>query len=227
MAAATAQSLGCPAMPAPAVGFRRLLARAWVYDLLQLAVGSNVSHRRFIKEHVRLLPGERVLDIGCGPATILRTLPEGVDYVGIDESAKYIDAARRKWGHRGEFHRVDATARLPENDFDVVLVMGVLHHLDDVGCRRLLCLAAGSIKPQGRLVAIEPARQRNEAAAAAWLISRDRGAYVRDAQGYAALARPAFSAVVVRTRNDLLRIPYTHAVLVCRKPRPRSIEESR
>jgi SAM-dependent methyltransferase len=213
------QGLGCAAMPAPAVRFRRLLARALVYDLLQLAVGSNVSHRKFIDEYVRPLPRERILDIGCGPATILRALPDRVDYVGIDESAEYIDAARRKWGRRGEFHRVDATAtELPENDFDVALVMGVLHHLDDMGCLRLLRIAAGSLKPNGRLVAIEPARELGQRRIAAWLIGRDRGAHVRSASSYVHLARSRFASVDVDIRRDLLRVPYTHVILECADP---------
>jgi SAM-dependent methyltransferase len=206
-------------MPAPAVGVRRLLGRALVYDLLQLAVGSNVSHRTFIDDYVRPLPSERMLDIGCGPAMILRALPDGVDYVGIDKSAEYVDAARRKWGRRGEFHRVDATAaELPKNDFDVALVMGVLHHLDDTGCLRLLRIAARSLKPNGRLVAIEPAREFGQRRIAAWLIGRDRGAHVRTASSYADLARSRFASVDVDVRRDLLRVPYTHAILECADP---------
>jgi ubiquinone/menaquinone biosynthesis C-methylase UbiE len=208
-------------MPTAAAGIRRLLARAWVYDLLQLAVGSNASHRKFVEEHVRPRPGDRILDIGCGPARILRALPEGVDYVGIDESAEYIEAARKTWGHRGQFHRVDArAAELPESDFDVALVMGVLHHLDDGGCWQLLRGAARSLKPQGRLVGIEPVRKPGQARVASWLINRDRGAYVRSPDDYADLARPHFGSVTVEVRNDLLRLPYTHAILQAAKGRP-------
>jgi hypothetical protein len=48
---------------------------------------------------------------------------------------------------------------------------------------------------------------------ARWLIGRDRGAHVRGADAYAELARASFGSVRVSTRDDLLRVPYTHAVL--------------
>lgn len=206
-------------MSAPAVGIRRLLASARVYDLLQLAVGSNRSHERFVREFVRPAGGERLLDIGCGPAGVLRALPATVRYTGIDESKEYVEAARRTWGDRGEFFRMDACdAELPAAAFDVVVVMGVLHHLDEAGCTKLLRLAARSLIDEGRLVVIEPAREPGQGRVAAWLIAHDRGENVRDAAGYAELVRPYFTEVTLEVRSDLLRIPYTHAILQARLP---------
>ena len=38
---------------------------------------------------------DAVLDVGCGPADVLRYLPE-VDYVGIDRSSTYVPEASRR-----------------------------------------------------------------------------------------------------------------------------------
>lgn len=198
-----------------------VLAQPWGYKLLQFAVGSDESHHRFIDEQVRLAPGERLLDIGCGPGHILRSLPDHVDYVGVDVSPEYIEAARDEWGERGEFHCLDVSRPASiGTGFDVVLVMGVLHHIDDAGCAALLTLASGALAPTGRFVAIEPAWAPRQGAIARWLIGRDRGEHVRDATGYGRLVEPHFGSVSVTRRRDLLRIPYTHAILQCREPEP-------
>jgi 2-polyprenyl-3-methyl-5-hydroxy-6-metoxy-1,4-benzoquinol methylase len=194
----------------------RLLSWARAYKLLQVFVGSNQSHRRFVAEHVRPGPGARLLDVGCGPGHILRALPSGVRYVGVDASADYIAAARRDWGDRAEFH----CARADELDlggrrFDVVVAMGLLHHLDDRECAALIAFARSSLDPGGRLVTIDPAYAPGQARLARWLIGRDRGEHVRDTAEYRRLASSSFLDVEALTRDDLLRVPYTHAVLEC------------
>jgi SAM-dependent methyltransferase len=197
-------------------GTRRLLAVPRLYELLQVAVGSNASHRRFVSEYLRPRPGDRVLDVGCGTGRVLRALPPGVSYLGLDASPEYIRAAREAWGDRGEFRCVDVReAALPESSFELVMTMGVLHHLDDEGCAGLASLAARSLTPGGRFVAIEPAHAEGQGRIAGWLIGHDRGEHVRSAEGYAALARAAFPSVKASTRDDLLRVPYTHAVIEC------------
>jgi SAM-dependent methyltransferase len=195
---------------------RGFLSRGWAYERLQTAVGSNRSHARFLAEYVEPRYGERLLDLGCGPAHILGALPAGVAYVGVDPSDAYIDRAKRRWGDRGEFRVGDGREPLGSKaSFDVVLAMGVLHHLDDAGCAALIGNAARSLAPGGRFVTIDPARAEGQPRTAAWLIGKDRGSFVRTAEAYAELARGAFGSVRAGARSDLLRVPYTHAVLVC------------
>jgi SAM-dependent methyltransferase len=56
----------------------------------------------YLSEHVRPVPGEKVLDIGCGPGDILENLP-AVDYLGFDINLKYVEAAQERFGRRGRF----------------------------------------------------------------------------------------------------------------------------
>ena len=172
-------------------------------------------------EYVRPVPGERLLDIGCGTGDILDYLPAPV-YTGFDISVAYVEAARRRFGSRGEFFVGDAgdrrlLDRCPAGTFDVVLATAVIHHLDDAAALQLLSLAAHALRPGGRLITIDPCFTRSQPALARWFVSNDRGRYVRDPDGYLQLATRIFQATNIAVREDLLRIPYTHAIMRCLK----------
>ena len=76
-------------------GLYSLLYNPYIYTKLMRILGSEKSTRRFVKEFVRPFPGCRILDIGCGPAVILKFLPEDTIYHGFDASEVYIDATKK------------------------------------------------------------------------------------------------------------------------------------
>lgn len=197
-------------------GPRRALSVPAVYALFQDVVGAQSSRRAFLGEYVRPRDGERILDIGCGPAQVLEHLPESCPYTGFDLSAAYIDTARKRWGARGEFFcaAVDAAALDRLAPADVVLAMGILHHLDDDQARGLFALARRALRPGGRLVTFDGAFTPGQSPIARWLLRNDRGRHVRTPESYQSLARETFPHVEIHVRHDLIRIPYTHAILV-------------
>lgn len=198
---------------------QRLLGRPSVYRAFGALIGAEPGRRRFVRDHVRAEAGWRVLDIGCGPADLLPHLPD-VTYVGFDANPAYIEAARARHGARGAFHR----ARVCEEgldahaDYDLVLAIGLLHHLDDEEGARLFTLARRALRPGGRLVTLDGCFAQGQSRLARFFLSRDRGAHVRTERGYVQLARRAFSSVRVTVREDLLRLPYTHVILECVRP---------
>lgn len=197
-------------------GVRALLSDPRIYELFQRAVGADHERRKVVADHLRPRDGERILDIGCGPGTLLPHLGDVV-YTGVDLSEAYIEQARGAFGSRATFIVGDATALDPKlGPFDAMIMIGVQHHIDDPGVEGMLMTAAGMLAPQGRLIAVEPALLPEQRRAARFVITRDRGQHVRTPEEYARLARPAFANVEHRVRRDLLRIPYDHCVLECR-----------
>ena len=96
--------------------------------------------------------------------------------------------------------------------------MGLLHHLSDEEALGTLHLAHDSLKPNGRLITIDPALGvEGQPRVARWLIERDRGQNVREPEHYLRLARSVFGKVDVEIRHDRLNVPYTHFIMKCQK----------
>ncbi|MGA7986602.1 MAG: class I SAM-dependent methyltransferase [Burkholderiales bacterium] len=195
---------------------RTVLARPGVYSLFRRLVGRDAARAVYARQYLRLEPGQRVLDIGCGTGDILEFLPP-VRYVGYDVSQSYIERARRRFGDRGEFHcrAVDDDLPLPEGGYELVIAHGLLHHLDDDAARTLFRVAHRALTSGGRLVTFDGCFTEDQSPAARFFLSLDRGRHVRDRASYEALARTAFGQVKASVRHDLIRLPYTHLIMEC------------
>ena len=201
-------------------GLRSVLNHSPIYGLFQWLVGANRLRSYIAELTVAPRPGTlRILDIGCGPAHLLDFLGD-VEYVGLDLSAEYIEAARRRFGPRGQFfqQQLCADTNLNHGTFDRILAVGLLHHLDDDQARRLFSLARSLLRPQGTLITVDACFSPDQHWMARWLISRDRGQNVRNLEGYRRLAVDPFPDCQAVQRHDLLHIPYTHAILRCSLP---------
>lgn len=195
-------------------GLRAILTRPQVYAAFQRLLGATKARRVFVERYVRVEPGARVLDIGCGPGVIVEALP-AVDYVGFDPSASYIEAARKRFGDRAQFFVGEVQSVDPAmlGKFDCVIAVGVLHHLDDAGARQLFATASTVLRDNGRVVTIDGCFSEQQSRLSRAIVARDRGEHVRTGDQYRALAQSAFEHVVVYEHHDLLTIPYCHAVL--------------
>lgn len=195
----------------------RVLAVPAVYRAWGRFVGGK-NRGAFAHDYVRARAGDRVLDIGCGPADVLQYLPD-VDYTGFDINPEYIATATRNYGDRGRFYcqRVNEESLGNHEGFDIVLASGILHHLDDGEAEKLVNLAHTALKPGGRLITLDGVFVHDQSALARFIISRDRGEFVRDERGYRDLAARLFTRIDATIRTDLIRIPYTHLILECVK----------
>ena len=199
-------------------GIRSVLSHPRIYDLFQNIMGARSRRREFSTNFIRACPGNRLLDVGCGTAQILDYLPEGVDYWGYDINPEYIATAQAKFDGKQRFacRLIEESEIAGMPPFDIVLAIGLLHHLDDETARNILRLSKLALKPAGRFVSIDPVFTVGQNHMARFLIRADRGQNVRTAEGYSALVRHEFHLVkgIVRHR---IWIPYTHFLMECQK----------
>jgi SAM-dependent methyltransferase len=191
----------------------------FLYNLLQDAIGGNALRRRFIRHHVRAKAGDKVIDIGCGPAQILPWLPE-VDYLGLDVNPACIASAKRMHPDRGTFV-VGNTESLWDDsrfrDADVVIGLGILHHLDDNEAEHCIRFAHRALKQGGRFVCFEACWVPNQGFLSSYIMSKDPGQNIRTEQMYRQLAGDVFKNVNAWVDTKPLRIPYVMIFLECQK----------
>jgi SAM-dependent methyltransferase len=194
---------------------RSVLAIPAAYNLWWNVVGGPGFAKVLVREYLQPRVGARILEIGCGPGTIVGYLPR-VEYLGFDLSSKYIEAARKRFP-RAQFvcERVRGFSLAKHQSFDAVLALGILHHLDDQEAKQLFQIAHDALKSGGKLITLDGVWTSDQSGTARWLLARDRGENVRSEAEYVKIASEVFVNVRPSVRHDLLRIPYTHLILEC------------
>jgi SAM-dependent methyltransferase len=201
-------------------GIKRIFTLSWAYTLFQNLVGATKG-AKWVSDHFwRVQDGQKVVDIGCGPANTVHILPAGVRYVGFDVSEKYIGHAREKFS--GDPNKIflvgvaeDFVTDLPPQmqGADLVIMNGLLHHLDDDEALTALRLARVALAPHGRLVCLEACFLLSQAPFAHWMLKQDRGQNVRSEPEWKALIAQVFGKFETNILTGLLRIPYTQIVI--------------
>ena len=188
-----------------------LLEVAQIYSKLQNIIISPNFHDVLINEYIQPFPNCTVLDVGCGPATILEHLPE-VKYFGLDHNPKYIAAASKKYGAQGTFicAEVDQLSEYGLKTFDRILLLAVMHHLDDEKLVKLVSELKKRLNNGGMLITFDVAFEENQNLIAKFLAANDRGKHVRTKEEYLEFLSSELKVVKADLRHDLLRVPYTH-----------------
>ncbi len=195
---------------------RNLLSFPAFYQFFQDQLIGQKKLREFIvRDILRPRRRERILDIGCGPADILKLL-DGVEYVGFDSNPRYIHYDRRKYGNRGKFFCAPFTevnsAQL--GMFDTVLAFQLLHHIPPKEVPEFLQLVRSVLSPNGRFITLDPCYTQNSSSLERLMFSNDRGKYVSTVEQYQALLSPSFANLKTIVRNDILRFKIHFTVMI-------------
>jgi ubiquinone/menaquinone biosynthesis C-methylase UbiE len=140
----------------------------------RLMAQNAVASERQLWTAAGIVPGARVVDIGCGPGAVLVEMarivaPDG-EAIGVEPDRRARNAADDEIATTGVTcaRVIDGTATatgLPAADFDVVMVRHVLHHLGSA-VPEAVSHAASLLRPGGRLYLVDtPADQIREGTA--------------------------------------------------------------
>jgi SAM-dependent methyltransferase len=178
--------------------------------LMGFLLGAN-TYSTLVNEYIQPMPGISVLDVGCGPAEILELLQD-VNYIGLDHNPNYIATATKKYGAKGTFicAGVDQLNDFGLKTFDRIIILGVMHHLDDAQLAKLMMSLKDRLNQGGTLITFDVAYEDKQNLIAKLLAKNDRGRFVRTKEQYLKFIELAFKVEQADLRHDLLRVPYTH-----------------
>lgn len=175
-------------------------------------IGASNEMKRVIGEAVTPLPGECLLDFGCGNGR-LAPYVDGVKYIGVDSNRSYIENARQQYGSPTTLFVCGDLLDLAQLDIDPVdhvVSIGVLHHLEDDVAEVALRSALAILKPTGKMVTIDPCFEPSQPSFARVLMALDRGRFVRHPADYRRLVERAGGVVKGEVWNGVYKFPYTH-----------------
>lgn len=200
-------------------GLYSLLTRPHIYSFFQRLMGSHYKYRTYINEFMKPWEGASILDIGCGTADILDFLPSNIDYVGYDMSKDYIRYAKNKYGKRAKFfnERVNKMTLVYEEPFDIVLVDGLLHHLNDDESKMLFQIGYRALHDKGIMLTIDPTFDDRQGLIDRFITSKDRGNHVRTPEEYKNIANSVFSNIELKILKSGKLITLTCCIVKCHK----------
>ncbi|MFO1064568.1 MAG: methyltransferase domain-containing protein [Pirellulales bacterium] len=150
----------------------------WISDL-----GRNIVERGFVRHRQELRAyaakcGGPVLDLGCGTG-LLSGVFEANRYLGVDVNERMLKAARARNPRHRYMLSDGSTIPVTRHRFDLVVIVGVLHHLDDESALRLLREAARVLTVQGRIYVCEDVPARNGNSIGGVVNRCDLGSHIR------------------------------------------------
>lgn len=171
--------------------YRRLLAHPFVYDRVRPLVigGLDMSP---VYDSLEAGVNDVIVDVGCGTGDALHYLPSFKTYHGFDVDAGAIEVAReRAAGRPGVTYEARALTAgdLSSVQPSLVILAGLLHHLDDSQAVELLTMLART--PSIRRIVTQDVVYLPRERVSNLLARLDRGRFVRDEPGYRKLTAQA------------------------------------
>lgn len=160
------------------------------YYFSDFVIGILTLNYFFIKKIIRKeMPNinkVRVLDFGCGTG-VLASMFNKSRYIGFDLDVDVVSFAEKK--RPGYSFKVgNATSFKIDNRFDLILVVGVLHHLNDLEVKKTALIINRLLLAAGKVLIIEATHPIKSFNVIGTILRKlDRGSYVRNVDKYSEL----------------------------------------
>jgi 2-polyprenyl-3-methyl-5-hydroxy-6-metoxy-1,4-benzoquinol methylase len=120
-------------------------------------IQSKWHHLKFERVAQQIGDRRRVLDIGCGPGTLLGALGDGHQCVGVDITEPQIEYANQVYAGPNCSFYACALQDLPELEpFDAVSAIEVIEHLPSEMAKATMRDAIRRLRPGGKLILTTP-----------------------------------------------------------------------
>jgi cyclopropane fatty-acyl-phospholipid synthase-like methyltransferase len=146
----------------------RLRALTKLYDRLMALTFPDQELKRRLVDQAAVLPGQRVLDVGCGTGTLAvltkQTVP-GAEVVGLDADEEVLAMARAKAAHASVdltlYRALAKEADLPAASFDRVVSSLFFHHIRPEDKVQVLRRVHDLLRPGGELHLLDWSRPQD------------------------------------------------------------------
>jgi trans-aconitate methyltransferase len=183
----------------------------WLRKLPELNYRETKSRIAAVRDRL----GEpRVLDVGCGTGEFAH-LFDPQSYLGVDVSDAYVRfAQRRKPQHRFECSDMRAWESAGRT-FSLVLVNGILHHLDDTTAREVLGRAVACGAPGSTVLVIEDVELPNAGLGTRLVHRLDEGEHIRSRDVWQELVG---GVIPIAESSSYVSGVCPYLLMVCPKP---------
>ena len=190
-----------------------LFDNASLYKFFQFSV-SRRNTSSVIREEILKPDGvQDVLDFGCGIGYHSLEFPNA-NYLGIEPLQSCVKKAHKLFNETNRrFILGDhkTLKEIPDSSFDLILAIGVLHHINDDIVSEFLEESQRILRKGGRLTTFDPVLHEDQSVFSRWVVKQDRGRWVRSEFEYSKLIAEYFPGKFdQKIYTRLLRIPYDH-----------------
>lgn len=191
----------------------KVFDNAQLYKLFQFGVIKPKTSEKIRDEVFKSVGVKSVLDFGCGVGHHSLEFAHS-RYLGVEPLEGCVSKANRMFkAPNVKFIVGDhlTLKSIPDSSFQVVIAIGVLHHIDNETFSDFVKEAYRILEPGGRLTTFDPVFHDNQSFTSKWVVSRDRGNWVRTTEDYLSPLKKVFeNKVSCKIYKGLLRIPYDH-----------------
>jgi SAM-dependent methyltransferase len=203
-------------------GIHQILRLNSVYNFVQNLLGGRASTKLLVEIFIQPGSGATVVGVGSGPGSLFNylNLVDGVTYTGIEPNADYTSLCKVDFKefpnanfYTGSIEIVDSL----NEEFDVIIVFAVLHHLNLDSWPTVLESLYGKLKKGGRLLLLDSILHDKQNLISKILIKLDRGQSILHEVEYKRVIQSSGYSFDSIIKTDLLRVPYSHILTTIKK----------